>query len=330
MRGAYREATLTGLVRKERFGEAAALLKEQIQTAELVDPRRDDSWGIDADILGYAILQREGTGAFRAYWEGLLRFFTEELEPAWGHLHKGHIYLRLGIASLGGAMEEAAAYLEQGLAEDRLVAQERKKRDPELDVEEAVRDSPAYITLCTALLLQRLPFPSAQARAGLFGELVSVKFDVIWGPQEVEPGRTRRALRRILGPAPGLSPDTVLAAKEELDRLFDARLPLATLAMLRTFLALLLYALPVGQLPSEPQDGLPSAERLLALAEKARLFPHPGVATPLRLVAHLARLLPVSERLKLEVELTPRVRSQIVVMLKILVDLALVRWSEAL
>ena len=325
-----RQATLTAMILEKRFEEALELLEGQIRAAELVDPRRDDSWGIDADILAYALLRHRGVEAFRSYWEELLRLFSQELEPAWGHLHKGHIFLRLGIACLAGDRTRAAAFLGQGLADDRLVAEGRKASDPQLDVEETVRDSPAYITLVIAALLGHWPFASVALREEFFRRLAEVKFDVIWGPQEVDPRHSRRALLRILPAASG----QLLEARHELDRVFDARLPLATLSTLESFLVSLLSRTleEAGGRTGEPQPRLGGRQilpELVAEAEQQRLFPQPLVPTVLRLAAILTRLLPESDRLPLEVELTSRVRLQIVVMLKILVDLALIAWSEA-
>jgi hypothetical protein len=311
-------ATITRLIEEGKSEEAKVLLVRRIRQAEILDPRRDDSWGIESDRIGYATLERQGIEAFRAYWQELLRFFTEELEPAWGHLHKGHIYLRLGIAALAGDLKEAYDYFTRGLGEDRIVAESRRKLDPRLDVEEAVRDSPANVTLCTVQLLERWSFATEESRKRFFRELVPLKFDVIWGPQEVDPRRVERALKGILT----RDPDPVLRAKGELDRAFDARLPLVTMAGLEVFLRILLIRL----LP--PSVPLPSLHDLLEQAEAANLFPNVMIRVTLRLAQILTGLFPFATELGVGTSSTARVLQQIAVMLKILVDLALVRWSE--
>ena len=95
------EAKFNALMDQGRFDEAAAILKAEIVKAEFVNPRDDYSWGIASDILGYRMLEEEGAGAFNAFWEDLLRLFEDDLEPNWGHLHKGHLYFRLGLGNLG-------------------------------------------------------------------------------------------------------------------------------------------------------------------------------------------------------------------------------------
>ena len=74
-----KQATLSRFVEERKFSEAASLLKRHTKEAEIIDPRRDDSWGIDADILGYAILEYSGVPAFCSYWQDLLHFFIRNL-----------------------------------------------------------------------------------------------------------------------------------------------------------------------------------------------------------------------------------------------------------
>ena len=45
-------------------------------------------------------------------------FFVDELEPEWGHLHKGHIYFRLGLASANIDLRRARTELELAAMDD--------------------------------------------------------------------------------------------------------------------------------------------------------------------------------------------------------------------
>ena len=324
--GEMKQATISRVIEDKKFHEAATLLKRHIREAEIIDPRRDDSWGIDTDILGYAILDHSGVSAFCTYWQDCLQFFVEELEPSWGHLHKGHIYLRLGTGHLATDLGKAAEYLNKGLEEDRLVAEDRRKSDPGLDVEETVRDSPAYITLCTVRILDLWSYPSEAFKKSFFTDLVRVKFDVIWGPQEVDPRRVQLALERLV-------PDRreqARAAKHELDRVFDQRLPLATMSTLESFLKQFYHeclpkksSLPGGFAPI-------SLVELLAAAQAGKIFPDPTIQTVFQMAGILGSVFPFLQEANIPEKLTPRVLLQISVMIKILVDLALVRWSEEL
>jgi hypothetical protein len=324
--GEMKKATISRLIDEQKFDEAASMLKHHVREAEITDPRRDDSWGIDADILAYAILDHSGVAAFCSYWQEFLRFFVDELEPTWGHLHKGHIYLRLGTGYLSTDLEKAVKYLSDGLGDDRLVAEDRRKSDPGLDVEETVRDSPAYITLCTVRILGLWNYPSEAFRKDFFTDLVSIKFDVIWGPQEVDPRRVQRALGRIVTD----HKEQVLTAMGELNRVFDQRLPLATMSTLESFLNTLLDLLR----PKKPSSGdgfaCISLLELLAAARAGKIFPDPAIQTVFQMAGILGGVFPFLQEANIPEKLTPRVLLQISVMTKILVDLALVRWSETL
>jgi hypothetical protein len=320
-----KQARISKLIAENDFPEAASLLKQHIREAEIIDPRRDDSWGIDADILGYAILESSGSDAFCSYWKDFLHFFVEELEPDWGHLHKGHIYLRLGIGYMATDVEKSAEHLRKGLEEDRLVAEERRRTDPRLDVEETVQDSPAYITLCTVRILDAWSFPSKAFKRRFFQDLVSVKFDVIWGPQEVDQRWVQRALMRfdITNQA------QVMAALNELNRVFDQRLPLVTMSTVERFLGIVLQG-KLRMTSSQPKNlVLPSLLELLAAAHDAEVFPDGTIAVIFQMAGILSGVFPVLPEMEISETLTPRVLSQIAVMIKILVDLALIRWSEA-
>ncbi|UCF98513.1 MAG: hypothetical protein JSV89_03020 [Spirochaetaceae bacterium] len=331
-----KQATISRLIQDRKFPEAASLLKGHIREAEIIDPRRDDSWGIDADILGYAILDHSGVDAFCTYWQDCLQFFKEELEPDWGHLHKGHIYLRLGTGYLATDLETAAENFNKGLEEDRLVAEQRRKSDPGLDVAETVHDSPAYITLCTARILDAWSYPSKAFKKQFFQDLVRVKFDVIWGPQEVDPLLVERALSRFDIAEKARAGE----ALEELNQVFDQRLSLATMSTLNSFLQIFLGEILSREiLPSRTASAAesgfdasmhPSLTELLAAARTAGIFPAPTIAAVLQMAGILSSQFPFLRCAEIPEKLTPRVLSQISVMNKILVDLALIRWSEAL
>jgi hypothetical protein len=319
-----KQAFFSKLIDEKKYSEAASLLKQHIKEAEIIDPRRDDSWGIDSDILGYTILDKSGVDAFCSYWQEFLQFFIEEMEPSWGHLHKGHIFLRLGTGYLATDLNKSVEYLKAGLEEDRLVAVERKKKDPGLDIEEIVRDSPANITLCTIRILDKWSYPSEELKQSFFRDLVRVKFDVIWGPQEVDPNRVQRAL----GKFNNRNREYLIAAVHELNRVFDQRLPLAIMSTLESFLKIFLRDRISANSATAEGFALESLSDLVAAIQTEKLFPDPTIAAVFQMTGILCTVFPLIPTTEPPEELTPRVLSQISVMIKILVDLALIGWSE--
>ena len=53
-------ATIARLIEERKLEEAKALLARHIRQAEILDPRRDDSWAIESDRIAYATLECEG------------------------------------------------------------------------------------------------------------------------------------------------------------------------------------------------------------------------------------------------------------------------------
>jgi hypothetical protein len=195
-----------------------------------------------------------------------------------------------------------------------------------LDVEETVRDSPAYITLCTARILDAWSYPSKALKKSFFQELVWVRFDVIWGPQEVDPRRVQRALMGFKGRDRELLPGFL----DELNRVFDQRLSLATMCVLESFLVIFLRARLNKESPSPQGMARNSVTELLAEARSGKVFPDSLTAAVFQMAGILTSVFPDLANAEIPETITPRVLSQIAVMIKILVDLAVIRWSEVL
>ena len=121
-----------------------------------------------------------------------------------------------------------------------------------------------------------------------------------------------------------------MTASGELNRVFDQRLSLATMSTLESFLVIFLREkLPASS--SLPDSLVPcSLTELLTAARTAEIFPDPTVAVIFQMAQILCSVFPTLPNAAIPETLTPRVLAQISVMIKILVDLAVIRWSEAL
>ncbi len=109
---------LKDLLNSGKFEEARLLLQRYLSSGELIDPRLDSMWARIADEIGYGIQKSVGWDEAIRYWESLLEFFLNSLEPSWGHCHKGHIYFRLGFSSLRKNFDRARNYFESAYKED--------------------------------------------------------------------------------------------------------------------------------------------------------------------------------------------------------------------
>jgi hypothetical protein len=323
------EAKINKLLNEGNFDEASSLLNHYIAEAEIIDPASDESWGPCTDHIGYRILSERGIKAFCAYWEDLLSFFTKELEPKWGHLHKGHIFLRLGIGYLGINLVDAESYFLKGLEEDRLIAQGWKEKDRELDIEEAVMNSPAYVTLCIAEILSKWPFANEAEKKTFFEALVPLHFDVIWGPKEADKDRVIRAIRYIVRKK---CIESVLQVKNELDTMFSLRLTFSTLSAIETFLKVFLYNVmyekPVSELMQEKEGFKGSLGELIYEADHKNIFPLSTIKVTWHMAHILIRILPFITDKDNKHAFTSKVIKQITVAMKILLDMALIEWSD--
>ena len=322
------EARFNTLLEQGRFEEAASILKAELLKAEFVNPRDDYSWGIASDVLGYRILEEEGAEVFNAYWQDLLRLFEQELEPRWGHLHKGHLYFRLGLGNLGSDLALAKMRLEEALAEDRLVA-DTVAQDLHMDAQALVERFPSYVTLC---ILERIDddcFSSDEDRQEFYQGLVPLRFDVIWDRKEVEPTLVRHALEVIV-PEPG-QPET-LAAWEQLTLASAQGLRTATLSLLGTLVEIVLsnalyHHFDVSEIEGQ---GILQADLGALLREAARrdVFPAGSVGSTCQLIHILQRELLRPGSREYEYEVNADIIEYIAFSLKVLLDSALAKWAS--
>lgn len=315
------------LLQEERFEEATALLQERLLAAELLDPANDETYVPYCDRIAYALLQKRGHEAFAAFWEGFLGFVRERLEPSFGEIHKGHLFFLLGVARLGTDLAGAMDCLARAVEEDRrAVARGWQARGAQADVDGIVSTFPGYITLVVAELVAR-SVPPGPERDRLCQGMVSLHFDVTWGPREADRARVREALATLAPPA---FLERLRDLYAGLQAVHTQRLPAATLAMLEAVLGGLLYGLlEPGQDASAAGAAPAGLGYLLARADAGGLFPSETV----RAACHLIRLVhgdvgrdgrPAQAH-----PVTPAVFAQVALLLKILFDLALIEWAES-
>jgi hypothetical protein len=322
------QSRFNDLLNDNRFDEAAALLKGELIRAEFVDPRDDYSWGPASDVLGYRMLGKQGAQGFNTYWRDLLEFFQEELEPRWGHLHKGHLYFRLGLGHLGSDLNLARVYLEEALAEDRLVAN-AVADDWHTREDILVHRFPSYVTLCILERIRDSYFASEEDRQSYYRGLVSLRFDVIWDRKEVEMSLVHHAIATIV---PELGREQALAARHELALASAQQLRTATLSLLGSLLEILLanilyYDLDVREIEGESVQWA-DLGALLREATRRSVFPSDSIQSTCQLV-HILKdelLRPGPQAYRYEVN--TNIVEYIGYSLKIMLDSALVKWAS--
>ncbi len=191
---------IEALLKANKFDEATELLKSHLSAAELLNPRNDRTWAPYADHIGFTIRERKDRAAEGGFWQDLLKFFVADLEPKWMHLHKGHIFFRLGFSTLHDDMSKAVSFFEKALEEDRVLESARLGDGAQLaHVEKAVQRYSAYVALSILETIQNEQFDSPAERQR-FVQAFSVSFDPIHADQVLK--RLREAGKAPKGKTP--------------------------------------------------------------------------------------------------------------------------------
>ncbi len=322
------EAGFAAYVARGQFDRATELLKESLRQAVFVDPRDDYSWGPESDVLGYQILAAQGPKAFIAYWEDMLHFFTDELEPKWGHLHKGHVYFRLGLGQLALDKGKAVEYIEMALDEDRLVAATYAPTI-HLEPEVLVHRFPSYVTLAILERCEATYFESEEMADRFFAGLAPLRFDVIWDRKEVELSAVRHAISVVVPPPAQAAATAVL---EELAQVCQQQQTTSPLTLTAALAEMVLYAVLRYRHDVRAIRGADityvGRGTLLGEVAKRGIFPTKSIWATFEMVDLLDKSLnrPTDRQYKYAV--TPHIRYLIGYALKILFDRALVEWAE--
>ena len=239
------------LIEQQQFQLATQLLEKNIKAARLIDPRDDYTWGPESDLLGYTILAKQGAPAYVAYWQELIRFFIEDLEPAWGHLHKGHHYFRLGLGLLAVDLDRAMQTLDLSFQDDCQMAPQRTLDGLGTDVEDTQKAHPSYIALVILERLRWLEMGDYHDR--FYQGLASLRFDVIYERKEVPRFKVQHALKRLIPPA---QQETLISTHSQLTQVELLNMTQATFGLLGDFLWQVLACMLAKKQPPNIPDEL--------------------------------------------------------------------------
>lgn len=327
------QTKLNELLDAGRLIEAESLLKDNLSNAEMIDPSNGESWARYADQIGGGM----GKNVDRYnFWERLSIFFKDDLEPKWGHLHKGHIFFRLGWTKLYENVESAKSWLEKALEEDHLL----EKSKGTGDVDRAVTDYSAYVALCLIERIEDSHFNSGKEKQKFFEELLSPSFNSAIIGKEMNTELVNKSIEKIV---PKESLTQALDIKQELDAACTHRLQTATIALagslLESVLLGVLYYNHGLKTVQRKKNGkyidqdirkldlgslLQEADRIKKTGKKT--FPSDSIEASCKTIHFFRNRLHPGNELTQKYKLTDRVS----VTLKILLDSALVDWSKSL
>lgn len=321
-----KNAKLDELLNNNKFNEAASLLKDHLAKAEIINPRNDKLWAPYADLISSKILEIKGKNAFYTSWNELLKFFENELEPTWGHLHKGHIFFKLSLAKIIDDVDKAKTFLEKALDEDRLLEMEIARGETDI-VEKALGEKSSYVMLCIIERVEDEHFGSDAEKQKFFQQLLSPSFDTAIFGKRVHPEAIIEFIKLIV---PEQMREQTYRTKRELDIVYAQRLEIATVSLLGVFLENILLSilyhwqgLRAVQVKNKSKDILEvELGLLLKEAITQAVFPSDSIKATCQIIHFFRNRLHPGNELRQKYKLTARVVST----LKNLFDLALFHW----
>lgn len=317
---------LTELLRSKKFEEARLILQSNLEKGELFDPRGDRLWAPIADTISANIIQENGLDAVILFWEELLEFFRNRIEPVWGHAHKGHIYFRLALHVGKHDFAKARSYLSLARAEDMI--QQRNLGGTEEDILARAQQSSSHVALVLLERIKETDFDSSEEQAQFFDNLFGPSFDAAINGQAVNPNLVLKALEHVV---PEQTRSICISLYRELSTVSNQNLPFAIVSLTGTvlesiLLGILIYQKDVSTLPNGRSIKDVELGTLVNQAIVQNIFPTKTVKSTMRLVHILRNRLHPGNEMQQEHKLTDRVS----ITLKIMFELAVVEWSHSI
>ena len=319
------QTRLETLIGKRDFDRARGLLECQLSAGEILDPRTDKEWTPVADLIAAHISAEEGLDATVEYWEALLRFFVEVIEPEWGHAHKGHIYFRLGLREARRDLPTAKKRLGQAREEDIILR--RSQGSSEQEAKFLAMQSSSYVALALLERIEDSELSSPDEKDQFIENLFSKSFDAAIQGQIVIPHLVTAALETLIPPE-SLSP--TVALQQELVTASAEGLLFSIVSLTGAMLeSVLLGVLHFGMGVQTLASGKPILEAelgpLLQEAISRMVFPSSSVQAGFRLVHIFRNRLHPGNELRQKQKLTDRVAMTV----RLIFELSVVEWAES-
>lgn len=321
-----RNTEFNSFVSTGKFDEARQLLQDELASGRLLDPRSDAYWTTFADRLARVHGERSEDDVI-SFWQAMLTFFLNSIEPTWGQAHKGHIYFRLGVALLPRDLTRGKAELVKAYEEDR--ALEAAKGGTADEIRERSRQYSAYVALAILERIEEEEFPNQSDKERFIKRFLQ-SFDIALAGAILKPARIRQALKAI-------APDQALASCEslyrELHEVTRLKLPFAMVSLTGTLLESLILAdlyyrgsIAIVGHGKKAKDILKAdLGDLLQEATERSVFPAESVKVAFELVRLFRNRLHPGNEIAQTYKLVPRVAWTI----RVFFEHALVDWSNS-
>ena len=320
-----KQTALEILIADKKFTEARELLEQILLTGELIDPRHDSLWAPIADRIAIAIQQELGLQAALSFWEQLADFFIKQIEPIWGHAHKGHLYFRIGFAVARQDFVKARAAFEKAYQEDIQLAILRGATPA--DAPQRAANSSAYVALVILERIDDADFVDVKEKEQFLDRLFGPSFDAAIRNQIENPESINKALTAIV-PSDGQA--TCRALYVELQQVNALALPFATIWATGDVLesVLLGYLFYERNITTVAGKDILKVElgSLYKEAERLAIFPSQSVAAACDLIYIFRNRIHPGNEMRQKYKFTQRTART----MKNLLDRALIEWQKAL
>jgi hypothetical protein len=319
------ESKIIQLLDEKEYESARELLQSILLKGEIIDPRTDRLWAPIADTIAQRIRDEKGIDATIPYWEALLNFFTDTIEPTWGHAHKGHIYFRLALPIGRHNLEKARTNLIKAREEDFIL--QRRIGGTEKEILERAQKSSSHVALALIERIEDTDFSSPEEKEQFSDNLFGPSFDAAIQGKIVRPDLVEASINRIV---PDEMKPITFSLYRELSMATEKELQFTTASLIGTvlesiILGILFHQKAITTLPSGKNILEAELGPLLNEAISRKVFPSTAVQATMQLVHLFRNRLHPGNEYRQDHKLTPRVSS----ILKILFDLALVEWSQS-
>ncbi|MCJ7545796.1 MAG: hypothetical protein MUP30_03045 [Deltaproteobacteria bacterium] len=327
------DSKLNLLLEHKEFEQAGSLLKEQLDKAEIINPKIEETWREYADQITFDLIAFGGHAAAIAFWEDLLSFFERQLEPKWGILNKGRIFFRIGIYNLFKNIDRGKNFLEKALEESR-----RQEIDKgATDVEKEIQKYSSYTALCIVEQIHDIQAQgegfSTDKEQQIFFDNLFTAFDLVIQGIQTDIISIEEFVHKIV-PSKGIQ--QTMESWNELNRAYNQRFKIAVVALAGIFtenilLSILRDRLNIEKIIIKTKKGDREIDilnatpyLLLEEAKERKLFLSDDVKVAFQLIHFFRnRGHPGLERAK-KYKLTERIAKNI----KILADQAVMIWAK--
>jgi hypothetical protein len=312
------------LIEDKRYREATDLLKDEIIKGEYVDPNNDYTWGVESDVLAFRILYDIGLKQFVDFHKDLLDLF-QSLEKEWGHLHKGHLYGRIGVSQLAFDKSAAFSCLETAYREDFLLAKKMAGKDRFLSAEEIALTFPSYVALSILERLHQWKFDGVKQEDDFYTGLSYLRFDVVWDKKQVDATIVRNAISKLIKSE---SLPYALMAHREISTIINLEMGFSLMSGVSHFAETILCHNKTATLIGENLSKNATLQVWVDIFEKQKLFPELEIYSIFKLISILDRLINIPVNPMDKYPIVESTGYLISYCLKVLLDMGINKWAD--